>query len=99
MATKYLALGKRNQVTLPRDFIPEGTIQLECKQGRNGEILLVPCTVVPVDQQWFWTPRWQEGERQADEDIKAGRVSGPYEVEELLAEMNKRRHRRKSKSA
>ena len=26
------------------------------------------------DQAWFWTKRWQEGELQADEDIKAGRV-------------------------
>jgi hypothetical protein len=26
------------------------------------------------DQSWFWTKRWQQGEREADEDIKAGRV-------------------------
>lgn len=26
------------------------------------------------DQSWFWTKRWQQGEKEADEDIKAGRV-------------------------
>jgi hypothetical protein len=24
------------------------------------------------DQAWFWTPEWQAGERQADEDLKIG---------------------------
>ncbi len=31
-------------------------------------------TVTKVDQSWFWTRRWQQGEKEADEDIKAGRV-------------------------
>lgn len=30
------------------------------------------------DQAWFWTPEWQAKEREADEDIKAGRVYGPF---------------------
>jgi hypothetical protein len=25
-------------------------------------------------QTYFWTKRWQEGEKEADKDIKAGRV-------------------------
>ena len=28
-----------------------------------------------ASQAYFWTPAWQEGEREADEDIRAGRVS------------------------
>lgn len=27
------------------------------------------------DQRWFWTPEWQAREREADEDILAGRVT------------------------
>lgn len=26
------------------------------------------------DQSWYWTDEWQEGERQADAEIEAGRV-------------------------
>ena len=26
------------------------------------------------DQAWFWTAEWQAGEKEADEDIRAGRV-------------------------
>jgi hypothetical protein len=26
------------------------------------------------DQSWYWTPEWQKAEKEADEDIAAGRV-------------------------
>ena len=25
-----------------------------------------------VDQRWYWTPEWQEGEREAEEEIRSG---------------------------
>jgi hypothetical protein len=28
---------------------------------------------IDPDQAWFWTPEWQERERQADEDLRLGR--------------------------
>lgn len=27
-----------------------------------------------LEQEYFWTSEWQEAEREADEDIKAGRI-------------------------
>lgn len=36
--------------------------------------------IIPKDQEWFWTKEWQEKERQADADIKARRLSGPYQT-------------------
>ncbi|MBI4334193.1 MAG: hypothetical protein HY673_23260 [Chloroflexi bacterium] len=30
--------------------------------------------LVDKDQAWFWTERWQKGEKEADDDIRAGRV-------------------------
>lgn len=45
--------------------------------------------LIGADQQWWWLEEWQEGEREAERDIKAGRVSGPFEtVEELLAHLH-----------
>jgi bifunctional DNA-binding transcriptional regulator/antitoxin component of YhaV-PrlF toxin-antitoxin module len=53
-------------------------------EERDGEIVMVPKRLIDADQAWFWTPEWQAGERAADEDIKAGRVSGPFKtIEEL----------------
>ena len=37
------------------------------------------------DQAWFWTEKWQQMEREADEDIAAGRVTGPMTEDEFLA--------------
>ena len=40
---------------------------------------------IDKDQLWFWTKEWQKKEREADEDIKNGRISGPfYSSKELL---------------
>jgi len=27
------------------------------------------------DQSWYWTPEWQAAEKEADEDISAGRIN------------------------
>ena len=33
------------------------------------------------DQAWYWTPEWQEAEREAEEEIKSGQVD-KYETGE-----------------
>jgi len=41
------------------------------------------------DQAWFWTPEWQQREREADAEIRAGLISGPFRtVEELMSHLN-----------
>lgn len=36
------------------------------------------------EQAWYWTREWQEGEREADEDIDAGRCGPIYDSDEEL---------------
>jgi AbrB family looped-hinge helix DNA binding protein len=86
-----LQLRRHSQITLPSMIRKD----LKLKEGdyldasvEDGVILLKPKELIDKDQAWFWTKEWQEGEREADEDIKAGRVSGPFNtVEELLADL------------
>lgn len=40
---------------------------------------------VPPDQEWFWTPEWIAGEREADAQIAAGQGRRFYSDEEFLA--------------
>ena len=47
-------------------------------QERNGAIVMLPKKLIDADQAWFWSPEWQKEEREAEEDIRAGRVSGPF---------------------
>ncbi|MBU1486962.1 hypothetical protein KKH56_02780 [bacterium] len=48
---------------------------------KNKEVLVV----IPEqddDQAWFWTPEWQAKEREADEDLRAGRYKR-FKAEEV----------------
>ena len=46
---------------------------------------------IDPEQVWFWTREWQEREREADEDVAAGRVTR-FESDQdfLLAELDER---------
>ena len=47
-------------------------------------------------QAYFYTPKWQKLEKQAEEDIKAGRVSTAYEakdVDSLFGDIKKGRRK------
>lgn len=52
---------------------------------QDGHILLEPAVVINRSQAWFWTPEWQAAEREASEDIEAGRVSDFDSVDEAIA--------------
>jgi antitoxin PrlF len=79
----------RGQVTLPADVrealrAQEGD-ELEFEVTTEpGVVLIRVLHMIPADQAWFWTPEWQEGERQASEDIAAGRLSGPFKDADAL---------------
>ena len=45
--------------------------------------------LIDPDQKYWWLEEWQEGEREAERDIRAGRTSGPFETtEELFAHLD-----------
>lgn len=66
------------QITLPKEIRVKTNIQpgdfVEVKLDEEGRIVLTPKKLMDASQAYFWTKEWQKGERQADEDIKAGRV-------------------------
>lgn len=67
---------RKNQVTLPREVaealhIREGD-EVEFAIAENGQVMLRGMTSVPADQAWFWDRDWQQGEREASEQIAAG---------------------------
>ncbi|MGI8647242.1 MAG: hypothetical protein DLM55_09440 [Acidimicrobiales bacterium] len=54
---------------------------------RGAEIVLIPHVAVPADQRWFWTPEWQAMEREADQDLAAGRFTEFTTGEDFLAHL------------
>ena len=47
-------------------------------EGNNLMLVPVKTIKIPRDQEWFWTKKWQEGEKEVEEDIQSGRVYGPF---------------------
>ena len=50
----------------------------------RGAIVMRPKKLIDADQAWFWTEEWQKGEREASEDIAAGRVRRASSAKEFL---------------
>jgi AbrB family looped-hinge helix DNA binding protein len=80
---------KKSQVTIPKEIVDEFNLEegdkLEFIPEKDG-IKIRPVVTIPKSQLFFWTQKWQKGEKEADEDIKAGRVSGPYQDIDKLEE-------------
>jgi len=50
----------------------------------------MPKKLVDKSQAYFWTKWWQDAEREADEDIKAGRVKTFESVDELTKDLEQK---------
>ena len=91
-ATSYLVkVADRGVVTLPAAIrratdIEKGDFLELVVEGR--EIRALPKKLVDKDQAYFWSREWQEGEREAQEDINQGRVEEFDSVDELLEELS-----------
>ena len=67
----------KGQLTLPDSIrrqvhLEEGDYLEVAVEG--GAIVMRPKKLIDADQAWFWTDAWQRGEREASDDIAAGRV-------------------------
>ena len=47
--------------------------------------------LIDPDQMYWWTEAWQQGERAAEADVRAGRLLGPFATVEALKESLKKR--------
>jgi bifunctional DNA-binding transcriptional regulator/antitoxin component of YhaV-PrlF toxin-antitoxin module len=85
----YISVQARGTIALPVDLrrrlhLDEPGAQVHLVEHEDGRIELEPVLPVPAEQRWFWTERWQRMEREADEDIAAGRVGTAREIDEFV---------------
>jgi len=81
-------LRAKGQVTLPGEIrellgLSEGD-DLLFFIDEKGRVVIERGRVIPPDQAWFWTERWQRLEREAQADIDAGRVNRYANVEKAV---------------
>jgi AbrB family looped-hinge helix DNA binding protein len=90
---ELIQLRKKAQLTLPQSVreklgIEEGDFM--DVQVRNGEIVLKVKRLVDKEQAWFWSERWQQGEKEAEDDIRAGRVHNFPDAKSTVAFLHRR---------
>jgi len=76
---EIVKVGERGTITIPAAVrkmagISPGDVLRVAMSTETGTVTLTPQVTIDRDQAWYWTPEWQKGEREADEDIAAGRV-------------------------
>lgn len=87
----YSKVTRHGQITLPVSVrkklgVDEGDIiEIEIV---DEKAILVPKKLVDKSQAYFWTRKWQDGEHEAENDIRAGHVKTFDSVKELLDELD-----------
>ena len=62
--------------------------EVEFAVHANGTVTVRGYMSIPTDQAWFFTPGWLAGERDADEDITAGRGTIHESAEGMFAHLD-----------
>ena len=85
---EVLQVRSNGQITLPASVRRQANLEegdlLEVTVEPDGSLRLIPKVAIDRDQVYFWTKRWQEGEREADEDLKTGRYEDFATIDEFV---------------
>ena len=83
-------LGQNYQFALPKEIAR--TLHLQVNDYlevhiEGNKVIIEPQMVIPRDQAYFYTPEWQKEEKEADRDIREGRVTKTKNVKELIKKL------------
>ena len=56
---------------------------------KKGVIIVKPKVLVDEKQSWFWTKKWQDGEKEASKDLKNGKTKTFKSVKEMRKHFEK----------
>jgi len=86
------SLNKKEQEILSqvREKINQIQKDILHSQGLTKEEIKIACKVslIDKDQAWWWTEEWQKKEREAERDIKEGKVKRFTNVEGLIKDLH-----------
>jgi antitoxin PrlF len=92
-AATVLTLRRNGQITLPSEVrrsmrASEGDVFV-AEVRTPDEIVLRRKSLVDASQSYFWTEEWQRGEREAQEDIRRGRVKRFRSAKALISDLKR----------
>lgn len=78
---------QKSQVTIPKVLVEK----LKLKTGdkldiveKDGKLIITPVVIIPKDQAWYYSEKWQKMENEVDEQIARGEVHTANNVDELF---------------
>ena len=84
-------LNNMNAITIPQNINAQGNLVIIPEHEYRAFRAWKKNVKIRLDEEaWFWTPEWQKMEAEADADIRAGKVSGPFsDAKALLKALKK----------
>ena len=81
-------LRPKGQLTIPSEVrqslgVREGD-DLAFYLNDQGQMVVARLQVIPPDQAWFWSERWQQMERQVDAEIAAGQLREFENIQDFI---------------
>lgn len=90
MAEIIVKVQKNKNITLPTWLIQRFRLVVgdfvRLQETKDG-VLIKPAKLVDPSQAYFWTKEWQTGEREAEVDIRKGRIKKFKSVKELMDDL------------
>ncbi len=74
-------ISPKKQITIPTALFDKLGLEIGDHLEVDIEkekLVFVPKKLVSKDQFWFWNDKWQKKEKEAEKDIKKGRIAGPF---------------------
>jgi AbrB family looped-hinge helix DNA binding protein len=86
-----IQLRKNGRLTLPASIRSQANVDegdsFEVRVDEDGVICLIPQMVIERSQRYFFKDRWQQGEKETDQDLRDGRYKDFDDIESLLEEL------------
>jgi AbrB family looped-hinge helix DNA binding protein len=89
--TQLVKITRSGQITIPASIREELDIEVGDYieiEVVDDHLMLSPKHLIDKSQAYFWTESWQKGEREAENDIRSGRVKQFDSVEALFDDLD-----------
>ena len=92
MPRAIVKVQKNKNITLPMWLLHRFHVSVgdfvRLEETKDG-VLMKPAKLIDPSQAYFWTKEWQAGEREAEEDIRKGRVKRFKSIKELMTDLQR----------
>lgn len=81
---------QKSQITIPKELVKKLNLKVGDKfdvKVKDGKLVLTPVILVPREQGWYYSARWQEKEKKVDQQIKKGNLRVAEGKEELFKDL------------